>query len=168
MRNSGRASRTFIMGIRLCPPLRIFAPSPYSFSRAMASETVSGRKYSKDWGIILLPLQASDKLTPRAAGNSDATGRSSHGLTCLGCVAGGSRSAGAQASGDWVMNKRNRVFGQADSIYIAAEPAISGQDTTGPVGQNAFRDYFCSSKSEPPTFHSTPHYEPEYHRCRLD
>src|SRR5258708_18609895 len=52
MRYSGRASRTFIMGIRLCPPLKILAASPCCSNKATASGSVPGRQYSNDWGII--------------------------------------------------------------------------------------------------------------------
>src|SRR5215472_8353210 len=48
----GRASRSFIMGIRLWPPLRILASSPCCCSNAMASGTFLGRRYSKAGGIM--------------------------------------------------------------------------------------------------------------------
>src|SRR5580704_4886733 len=83
--NSGRASRIFIIGIRLWPPLRIFAPSPCSSKRAIASETDCGRKYSKDWGIIFSPHQASNNSPCRTAENSHTNGLHSLGDTLLGC-----------------------------------------------------------------------------------
>src|ERR1700730_16233063 len=58
MRYSGRASRTFIMGIRLCPPLKILAASPYRSNNATASVSVPGLQYSNDWGIILFLLSS--------------------------------------------------------------------------------------------------------------
>src|SRR6516162_11238263 len=52
MRIEGLARRSFIMGMRLWPPLRIFAPSPCCWSMAIASGIVLGRRYSNDGGII--------------------------------------------------------------------------------------------------------------------
>src|ERR1700722_3423238 len=96
--NSGRASRIFIIGIRLWPPLRIFAPSPCSCKRAIASEMDSGRKYSKDWGIIFSPHQASNDFQSRTAENSHANSRPSLGDTLLGVLYGETRAADAQTS----------------------------------------------------------------------
>src|ERR1700743_2906714 len=48
----GLASRSFIMGIRLWPPLRILASSPCCCSIATASGRVLGRRYSKAGGIM--------------------------------------------------------------------------------------------------------------------
>src|ERR1700732_1134816 len=96
---SGRAKLIFILEIRLCPPLRIFAPSPCSCNKAMASETVSGQKYSNDWGIIFSPLQASTKLAPTSAKNSKSKVEPSQGLTCSGVFAGGEASRDRCSSG---------------------------------------------------------------------
>jgi hypothetical protein len=49
----GRAIRSFIIGIRLWPPLRIFASSPWSWSRETASGIVAGLRYSNTGGIIV-------------------------------------------------------------------------------------------------------------------
>src|SRR5215469_1257730 len=57
-RYAGLASRNFIIGIRLWPPLRILASSPYCCRKAIASGMVFGRRYSKAGGIILYPLAA--------------------------------------------------------------------------------------------------------------
>src|ERR1700730_8246829 len=57
MRYSGLASRIFIIGIKLCPPLKIFAASPCCFNKPIASDIVSGRQYSNDWGIIFLVVK---------------------------------------------------------------------------------------------------------------
>src|SRR5262249_49314817 len=62
MRYSGRARRIFIIGIRLCPPLKIFAPSPCCCSREMASRMLSGRRYSKDCGIIVSPYSEKEPI----------------------------------------------------------------------------------------------------------
>src|ERR1700677_2307929 len=40
------------MGMRLCPPLKILASSPYCCRKPMASGIVFGRRYSKAGGII--------------------------------------------------------------------------------------------------------------------
>src|SRR5262245_26582496 len=48
----GRASRSFIAGIRLWPPASTFASSPYRLRSATASSTVDGRVYSKFEGYI--------------------------------------------------------------------------------------------------------------------
>src|SRR5271170_3500280 len=60
MRYPGLASLNFIMGIRLCPPLKILASSPYCCRKAIASGTVFGLRYSKAGGIIVVhpPIQA--------------------------------------------------------------------------------------------------------------
>src|SRR5215475_13972147 len=50
---AGRASRSFIIGIRLWPPLNILASSPCRCRRVIASEMVEGRRYSKAGGIML-------------------------------------------------------------------------------------------------------------------
>jgi hypothetical protein len=49
------------MGMRLWPPLRILASSPYCCRNAIASGRVFGLRYSKAGGIIVdyLPLQIS-------------------------------------------------------------------------------------------------------------
>src|SRR5262245_51798618 len=48
----GLARRSFIAGIRLCPPASTFASSPCRASMATASSMVEGRKYSKLAGYI--------------------------------------------------------------------------------------------------------------------
>src|ERR1700756_2157608 len=68
MRYSGLASRTFIMGIRLCPPLKILAASPCRSSKATASLSVPGLQYSNDWGIIFF---ASSKADVGHSGQAD-------------------------------------------------------------------------------------------------
>jgi hypothetical protein len=42
------------MGMRLCPPLKILASSPYCCRKAIASGIVFGRRYSKAGGIIFV------------------------------------------------------------------------------------------------------------------
>src|SRR5215831_6741436 len=67
IRYAGRASRSFIMGMRLCPPLRIFASSPCCSSRAIASGIVVGLRYSKAGGIIASPSSQVRSCTLKAA-----------------------------------------------------------------------------------------------------
>src|SRR6516162_4340541 len=47
--------RSFIMGMRLWPPLKILASSPYCLRKATASGMVLGRRYSKAGEIIASP-----------------------------------------------------------------------------------------------------------------
>jgi hypothetical protein len=49
------------MGMRLCPPLKILASSPYCCKKAIASGMVFGLRYSKAGGIIVVypPIQVS-------------------------------------------------------------------------------------------------------------
>src|SRR6185295_10747604 len=49
---SGETSLNFIIGMRLWPPDSNFASGPSFCSRAMASSSVRGEKYSKLRGII--------------------------------------------------------------------------------------------------------------------
>src|ERR1700739_2987668 len=56
----GRARRSFIMGIRLWPPLRILGSSPCCCRRPTASGSVLGRRYSKAGGIMGPPLSTSN------------------------------------------------------------------------------------------------------------
>src|ERR1700722_16558682 len=104
--NSGRASRIFIMGIRLWPPLRIFAPSPCSCKRAIASEMDSGRKYSKDWGIIFSPHQASNDFKAARQNTVTQTVDQAWVTPCSGCYVGETRAADAQTSrAMWILSK---------------------------------------------------------------
>src|SRR5690242_9944966 len=48
----GLARRNFIIGMRLWPPLRIFASSPRSDSNETASERLPGLRYSNDAGTM--------------------------------------------------------------------------------------------------------------------
>src|SRR5260370_19534719 len=56
IKKPGRARRSFIMGMRLWPPLKSLASSPCCCNRAMASGMLVGRKYSKAGGIIDPPF----------------------------------------------------------------------------------------------------------------
>ncbi|HSF47499.1 MAG TPA: hypothetical protein VLA73_03980 [Burkholderiales bacterium] len=49
----GLARRSFINGIRLCPPAKSFASSPQEESILIASSMESGTRYSKALGYIL-------------------------------------------------------------------------------------------------------------------
>jgi hypothetical protein len=51
----GEASRSFISGMRLCPPARIFASDPCFLRSAIGSERLFGEKYSKGTGIMTYP-----------------------------------------------------------------------------------------------------------------
>src|ERR1700758_2549029 len=52
IRLTGRASRKFIAGTRLCPPARIFPSSPCAARRSSAWSTVRGAKYLNETGFI--------------------------------------------------------------------------------------------------------------------
>src|SRR5215831_11128262 len=62
MRCDGRTSRKLSRGTRLCPPASTLAPSPCWASRASASSTDPGAKYSNRGGFIvsLLSERAAD------------------------------------------------------------------------------------------------------------
>src|SRR5690242_16455218 len=51
MRCSGLASRSFIIGSRLCPPAMMRASGPRRWSAAIASSTLSARWYSNGAGV---------------------------------------------------------------------------------------------------------------------
>ena len=58
MSTSGCASRSFIIGIRLCPPARILAPGAYLASRASACSTLVAFSYSTCAGTCNLTSRA--------------------------------------------------------------------------------------------------------------
>ena len=51
MRRSGLASRSFIIGSRLCPPAMMRVSGPPRFSAAMAPSTLVARSYSNGAGV---------------------------------------------------------------------------------------------------------------------
>ena len=51
IRYSGFASRSFIIGSRLCPPAMMRASEPSLCSEAIAPSTLVARSYSNDAGV---------------------------------------------------------------------------------------------------------------------
>src|SRR5215469_13834553 len=70
IRVSGWARRSFIFGMRLCPPARIRASGPYLVSRASACATLVARSYSTCAGTCMRPSSPSARVMSLRVGDN--------------------------------------------------------------------------------------------------